>query len=86
MATSGLGCPKGCPSRVSRVTRSRVDRGQWNVLLEQTEVDPIGIKVTLILQVLATGSEFEMGGVGSRCSIAGVFLGPRLASKMRPVF
>ena len=28
--------------------------------LEQAEVDPVGIKVPLILQVLATGSKFKM--------------------------
>jgi hypothetical protein len=44
----------------SGVTRNRVDRVQWNVLLEQTEVDPVGTKVPLILQVIATGSEFKM--------------------------
>lgn len=50
-----LKCPKQCPSRVSRVSLNRVDRGQWNVLLEQTDGDPISIEVPLVLQVLATG-------------------------------
>lgn len=39
------------PVRVLRVTRNRIDRGQWNVLLEQTEVHPVSIEITLILQV-----------------------------------
>ena len=46
--------PKWCPSRVSRVTRDRVDQGQWNVLSEQTVVYSIRIEVSFILQIFSS--------------------------------
>ena len=65
-----------------RVTRNRVDRGQWNVLLEQIVIHTVSIEVPLILQVLTTGSKLKMPGVDAAAVIgtgAGKLVGRTIA-------